>query len=70
MPALPTACLVWQPMHLAPFNLNTAQEITNGTQTPDQIYQPINNGFYRSGFAASQSAYEQAVTKLFEALNY
>jgi glutathionyl-hydroquinone reductase len=34
----------------------------------DQIYQPINNGVYRSGFATSQSAYEAAVTELFEAL--
>jgi glutathionyl-hydroquinone reductase len=34
----------------------------------DQIYQPINNGVYRSGFAASQSAYEAAVTELFQAL--
>lgn len=38
-------------------------------QTQDQIYQPINNGVYRSGFAASQSAYEQAVTELFAALD-
>ncbi len=34
----------------------------------DQIYQPINNGVYRSGFATSQSAYEAAVTELFQAL--
>jgi glutathionyl-hydroquinone reductase len=34
----------------------------------DQIYQPINNGVYRAGFAASQSAYEDAVTQLFQAL--
>lgn len=36
----------------------------------DAIYQPINNGVYRSGFAASQSAYNDAVTELFEALNH
>jgi glutathionyl-hydroquinone reductase len=34
----------------------------------DEIYHPINNGVYRSGFATSQSAYEEAVTELFEAL--
>ncbi|MEM7769804.1 MAG: glutathione S-transferase family protein [Cyanobacteria bacterium P01_A01_bin.37] len=35
----------------------------------DAIYQPINNGVYRSGFAASQEAYTEAVTELFNALN-
>jgi glutathionyl-hydroquinone reductase len=39
-------------------------------QTIDAIYQPINNGVYRAGFAASQSAYEQAVTELFQGLNF
>ncbi len=34
----------------------------------DEIYQPINNGVYRSGFASSQAAYEEAVTELFQAL--
>lgn len=35
----------------------------------DKIYQPINNGVYRAGFASSQSAYEQAVRELFDALD-
>jgi glutathionyl-hydroquinone reductase len=34
----------------------------------DAIYPSINNGVYRSGFAASQSAYDEAVTELFEKL--
>jgi glutathionyl-hydroquinone reductase len=34
----------------------------------NKIYQPINNGVYRSGFASSQSAYNEAVTELFHAL--
>ena len=34
----------------------------------DAIYQPINNGVYRSGFAVSQAAYTEAVTELFAAL--
>lgn len=36
----------------------------------DAIYQPINNGVYRSGFASSQGAYDEAVTTLFSALEY
>ncbi|MGF1568386.1 MAG: glutathione S-transferase family protein [Nodosilinea sp.] len=36
----------------------------------DAIYQPINNGVYRSGFAASQAAYTEAVTELFQALDH
>lgn len=36
----------------------------------DAIYQPINNGVYRSGFASSQAAYNEAVTELFAALDY
>jgi len=38
--------------------------------TLDAIYQPINNGVYRSGFASSQAAYIEAVTELFEALDH
>ena len=36
----------------------------------DKIYQPINNGVYRSGFAVSQTAYNEAVTELFTALEH
>lgn len=39
-------------------------------ETIDAIYEPINNGVYRSGFAAHQGAYEEAVTEVFEALDY
>ena len=39
-------------------------------KTIDAIYQPINNGVYRTGFAQSQQAYEEAATELFNALDY
>lgn len=35
-----------------------------------RIYEKVNNGVYRSGFATSQTAYEEAVTPLFDTLDY
>ncbi|MBD1879306.1 glutathione S-transferase family protein [Coleofasciculus sp. FACHB-T130] len=43
------------------------QEVVD--KTIDAIYQPINNGVYRAGFATSQAAYDEAVTELFDALD-
>lgn len=36
----------------------------------EAIYEPINNGVYRSGFARSQTAYDEAVRELFAALDH
>ncbi|MGM0592243.1 MAG: glutathione S-transferase family protein [Halobacteriota archaeon] len=36
----------------------------------DDIYEPINNGVYRAGFADSQAAYDRAVDELFQALDH
>lgn len=39
-------------------------------ETLDAIYNPINNGVYRAGFASSQQAYHAAVSELFTALEH
>jgi putative glutathione S-transferase len=39
-------------------------------RTIDEIYEPINNGVYRAGFAQDQAAYDQAVEQVFEALDH
>ncbi|WP_276282249.1 glutathione S-transferase family protein [Halorussus caseinilyticus] len=38
-------------------------------ETIADIYDPINNGVYRAGFAGTQAAYDEAVTELFDALD-
>ena len=39
-------------------------------RTLDELYEPVNNGVYKTGFAATQEAYEEAFTELFDALEY
>jgi putative glutathione S-transferase len=56
--------LATQKIDLYPQNLQ--QQID---ETIDAIYLPINTGVYRAGFATSQTAYEEAVTELFESLD-
>ncbi|MBN9420021.1 glutathione-dependent reductase [bacterium SCN 62-11] len=36
----------------------------------DKLYNAVNNGVYRAGFATSQGAYDEAVTQLFQALEH
>jgi glutathionyl-hydroquinone reductase len=52
----------------APFFPEDLRDETDATI--DAIYEPVNNGVYRSGFATTQEAYEEAVTELFDALDH
>ena len=36
----------------------------------DAIYEPINNGVYRAGFATEQEPYDEAIDELFDALDH
>ena len=37
--------------------------------TLDELYEPVNNGVYKTGFATTQDAYDEAVTELFDDLD-
>lgn len=52
------------PIDLCPVDL--AEEIDTWNEL---IYEKVNNGVYRAGFATKQSAYEDAVSSLFETLD-
>jgi putative glutathione S-transferase len=53
-----------QSVNLYPLHLRSAIDEINAF-----TYPRVNNGVYKSGFATSQTAYEEAVTDLFEALD-
>ena len=55
---------------LAPADYCPPELETEVERAIDAIYQPINNGVYRCGFARTQQAYEEAVTELFDALEH
>lgn len=57
--------LATKPSSLAPSELRPRID-----ETLTAIYEPINNGVYRAGFATKQEAYELAVTELFAALDH
>lgn len=56
--------LAERPVELAPASLAVAIDELN-----EAIYEPVNNGVYRAGFARSQAAYEAAVDDLFAMLD-
>ena len=39
-------------------------------QVNERVYASVNNGVYRAGFATTQAAYDEAVTELFETLDW
>ncbi len=49
---------------------DSPEEIREIDQIITDIYEPINNGVYRAGFAKSQAAYDEAIDELFGALNH
>jgi putative glutathione S-transferase len=52
-------------LDLYPRELSEEIETLNG-----RVYETVNNGVYRAGFARSQEAYEQAFAELFESLEW
>jgi putative glutathione S-transferase len=48
-----------------PAQMRDAIEIVN-----DRIYNTLNNGVYKSGFASTQSAYDEAVHELFDTIDW
>jgi len=48
-----------------PVHLRTAIDAVNA-----RVYDTVNNGVYKSGFATTQEAYEEAVTALFDSLDW
>ncbi len=53
------------PLDLYPEDLRPEIDAFN-----DRIYATVNNGVYRTGFAKTQEAYEEACRRLFETLDY
>ncbi len=51
-------------------DLAPAELLDQVEETIDRIYEPINNGVYRCGFAGSQEAYDEAVDELFAELDH
>ncbi|WP_201603493.1 glutathione S-transferase family protein [Psychrobacter submarinus] len=52
------------PLNLLPDDLKNEIDEIN-----EQVYSSVNNGVYKTGFATTQEAYEEAVTELFDGLD-
>ncbi len=58
-----------RPIHQSPINLYPAELRTDIDAFNDRIYDSLNNGVYRAGFATTQQAYSEAVNSVFTCLN-
>ncbi|MUW13573.1 hypothetical protein GJ633_02095 [Halorubrum sp. CBA1125] len=55
---------------LAECSLDLEGHLVEIDRITDSIYDSVNNGVYRAGFAESQTAYDEAVTDVFDALDH
>jgi putative glutathione S-transferase len=62
-------CEVFKPLATPPVDLFPADLSVEQNTLSNFIYETINNGVYQAGFASSQSAYDEAVGILFDALD-
>lgn len=58
-----------KPLHRFEIDLSPAEQSPEIDTFNARIYDSVNNGVYRTGFATSQQAYEEAYTEVFEALD-
>lgn len=58
-----------RPIHTAAINLYPFELQTDIDAFNDRIYDSLNNGVYRAGFATTQQAYNEAVNSVFTCLN-
>ncbi|MET0340206.1 MAG: glutathione S-transferase family protein [Polyangiales bacterium] len=63
-------CTAFLPLAVTPRPLSPEALRPRIDETLDAIYEPINNGVYRAGFARTQEAYDDAVHALFAALDH
>ncbi|SEO43396.1 glutathione S-transferase family protein [Aquisalimonas asiatica] len=60
----------WQSVAADTTDYAPADLVARVDETIDAIYEPVNNGVYKCGFAQSQDAYEEASEALFGALDH
>lgn len=58
-----------RPIHNAAINLYPVELRAEINAFNDSVYDSVNNGVYRAGFASSQQAYDEAITSLFDRLD-